>query len=78
MEVLRKMDEVGRIIVPLDLRNTLGWNIKTIISVSIQDNCLILKSSLDCCFACGSSKNVLPIHQKFICQKCIDELNIQI
>ena len=76
-KVVRKIDEIGRIVLPSDLRLALGWNNNSQISILMQDNCLILRAYQNCCCVCGNTEEVFPIHKKFICQKCIDELNAQ-
>lgn len=77
METVRKIDELGRIVLPADMRYALRWEAEAQISISRQDNRLILKAYNDSCFACGNAVNILPIHNKFICQKCIDEITIK-
>lgn len=74
-EVVRKMDELGRIILPVDMRSALGWDNETKISISRQGEQLVLQTYQGSCFVCGSEENLKPIHGKYICQKCVDEIN---
>ena len=73
-EAIRKIDEIGRIVLPKEMRNELGWHSESDITVTQQGDCLILRSSQNSCFACGKTVNIVPIHNKFICQTCIDKL----
>lgn len=73
-DVKRKIDELGRIIIPLEMRSALGWNDDTEISVSREGEQLILQTYQGGCLLCGNKKYVRLIHGKFVCQKCIDEL----
>ena len=73
-EIVRKVDELGRIVLPSDMRNALGWDEKSKISITKQGNRLILQTFQDSCFVCGNEENIVPIHGKFICQMCIDEI----
>ena len=74
-EVARKMDELGRIIIPVDMRNALGWDNETKISICRQGEQLILQTYQGSYFVCGSKDNLKPIHGKNICQNCVDEIN---
>ena len=74
MEPTRKIDIVGRILIPSDIRKALEWDSGSKITVTMQDDSLILRKSQDSCFACGNEDKLMPIHGKFICRACIDEL----
>jgi transcriptional pleiotropic regulator of transition state genes len=74
-EVVRKMDELGRILIPIEMRNALGWDNESKISISQKGERLILQTYQSSCFVCGSEENLKPIHGKNICQNCIDEIN---
>ena len=74
-EAIRKLDEVGRIVLPKEMRNALGWHNESNILITMQNNCLTLKAHPDSCIVCGNTVNIVPIHDKFICQACIDGLS---
>jgi len=75
-EVIRKMDELGRILLPIEMRNALGWDNETKISISRQGEQLILQTYQGSCFVCGSEEYLKPIHGKYICQECMNEINM--
>ena len=75
METVRRMDDLGRIIVPIEMRKALGWNSETIIAVTRQGEQLILQAHQGKCIVCGGEENVRDILGKSICQKCLDQLN---
>jgi Regulators of stationary/sporulation gene expression len=72
-EAIRKIDELGRIILPIDMRNALGWSTEVKVSIRRQGEQLILQTYKDSCFLCGSEDHLKPIHGMYICQNCIDE-----
>ena len=74
-EVVRKIDEFGRIIIPIEMRNALCWDNGTKISISQQGEQLILQTYQSSCFVCGNEDNLKPIRGKNICQNCVDEIN---
>ena len=42
----RKIDELGRIAIPIDFRNQLGIKEKDSVNVYIKDSCIVIKKSL--------------------------------
>ena len=43
--VIRKLDELGRITLPIELRRSLNLDVKDALEITVQDDCIILKSS---------------------------------
>lgn len=72
-ESVRKIDELGRIALPVEMRNALGWNKESKISIIRQGDGLILQAFQGSSFVCGKEENIVPISGKVICQKCINE-----
>jgi transcriptional pleiotropic regulator of transition state genes len=68
-EKCRKIDELGRIIIPVEMRNALGWNGETKISINREGESVILQTYHDRCFLCGGEENLKSIREKHICQK---------
>ena len=64
--IVRKVDELGRIVLPIELRRTLG--------IDVHEDQIILKKYQPACIFCGSGDDVHRIHDKNVCQSCIDEL----
>lgn len=72
--IVRKVDELGRIVLPIELRRTLNINIKDPVEIFVDDDCIILKKYEPTCVFCGSADNIQQIHGKSVCGACIDEL----
>ncbi|MDO4482361.1 MAG: AbrB/MazE/SpoVT family DNA-binding domain-containing protein [Bacillota bacterium] len=72
--IVRKVDELGRIVLPIELRRTLDIEIKDPLEIFVNDNCIILKKYTPACIFCGSAKDVKRIKEKNICADCIEEL----
>lgn len=75
IKAVRIMDELGRIIIPFEIRFALGWDAETKISINLQEEQLILKTYQSRCFLCGNEENLKQINNKCICQNCIDKIN---
>ncbi len=72
--IVRKVDELGRIVLPIELRRTLNIEIKDPIEIFVEDEEIILKKYAPACIFCGSDAEVQTIGTKIVCKKCVDEL----
>ncbi len=72
--IVRKVDELGRIVLPIELRRTLDIEIKDALEIYVDGNSIILKKYEPACIFCGNAKDVLTYKEKIICQDCLDEL----
>ena len=73
--IVRKVDELGRIVLPIELRRTLDIAEKDSLEIYVSDDSIVLKKYEPSCIFCGSSKDVSTFKGKNICPKCLDELN---
>ena len=64
--IVRKVDELGRIVLPIELRRTLN--------IFVDEDYILLKKYEPCCIFCGSAKTVKQIKGKNVCENCIKEL----
>ena len=72
--VTRKVDELGRIVLPIEIRKNLGIETKDELEISIKGSAIILKKRGTSCVFCGSKKDVLSYREQPVCCNCIDEL----
>ncbi|MEG0830427.1 MAG: AbrB/MazE/SpoVT family DNA-binding domain-containing protein [Anaerovoracaceae bacterium] len=72
--IVRKVDELGRIVLPIELRRTLNIKIKDPIEIYVDGDMIMLKKYEPSCIFCGSNESIHVINGKNICQNCIDEL----
>lgn len=77
LEFVRKMDEIGRIVLSEEMRRELNWNLETPILITKNENRLILQDFQESCCICGREENIRPIREKFICQACVNEVAIK-
>ena len=73
--VVRKLDELGRIVIPIELRRTMGIAIKDTLEIFVDGDQIILKKYHPCCIFCNEAENVVPYKGKLICQQCLKELS---
>lgn len=72
--IVRKVDELGRIVLPKELRTVLGIDIKDPLEIFTDNQYIVLKKYNPACIVCGSMKELVNMNGKNICKKCIDDL----
>ena len=72
--IIRKIDPLGRIVLPMELRNKLGVKEKDPIEILVDGSSIILKKYNPNCVFCGSSKDLFEYNDKLICNKCKDKI----
>ena len=72
--IVRKVDELGRIVIPIELRRTLNIEIKDPVEIFVDGDYILLKKYEPACVFCGNAKEVVSVNGKNICQKCLDEI----
>ena len=70
--IVRKVDELGRIVLPIELRRTLDIEIKDSIEIYVENDSIILKKYEPTCIFCGNSKDLTSFNDKNICKKCLE------
>ena len=72
--VVRKVDELGRIVIPMELRKTFGIQIKDALEIYTDENKIILKIYEPACIFCGSANEVKFFKNKIICSECVENI----
>lgn len=73
--ITRKIDELGRIVIPMDLRNKLHIEEKDPLEIFVDGSSIILKKYNPNCIFCGGSKNLHSYNDKLICSKCKENIS---
>lgn len=72
--IVRKVDDLGRIVIPIELRRTLGVDIKDSIEIFVDGDYIMLKKYEPTCIFCGNGKEIQRIHDKNVCSECIEKI----
>lgn len=72
--IVRKVDELGRIVLPVEMRRTLDIAEKDAVEIYVEADSIILRKYQAACIFCGSAKAVVAFQGKFVCQDCISKL----
>ena len=73
--IVRKVDELGRVVIPIELRRTLDIEIKDPIEIFVEGDSIILKKYQPSCIFCNSMSGIVYYRGKNICENCIDEIS---
>ncbi len=72
--IVRKVDELGRIVLPIELRRTLDIAERDSLEIYVDGDSVILKKYHPACIFCGDSKDIVPFKGKNVCSNCMKEL----
>ncbi len=72
--IVRKVDELGRVVIPIELRRTLTIGEKDALEIFTEGETIILKKYEPACIFCGQAKGVKSVKGKNICPACVDEI----
>lgn len=75
--IVRKIDHLGRIIIPKEIRKTLQISDRGALEVFTDENLIILKKYSPGCVVCGEMGNTKLVKKKLLCQSCIDDFIAQ-
>lgn len=72
--IVRKVDELGRVVIPVELRRSLNINEKDALEIFTEDDTIILRNYNPLCYICGDSKDIKTFKNKKICSDCVDKI----
>ena len=73
--IIRKVDELGRIVLPIELRRTLDIAERDELEIYLDNDRIILQKFEPSCIFCGSSHRLLQYHGKNVCHECVQNMN---
>ena len=72
--VVRRIDELGRIVLPVETRKRLGLEAKDPVEIFVEKDRIVLKKYEPCCIFCGDTDDTVLYREKRICKSCLDAL----
>ncbi len=72
--IVRKVDELGRVVIPIELRRTLQIEERDALEIYVDGEKIILKKYEPACIFCGNAENVQNFKEKNICKDCLDAM----
>ena len=72
--IVRKVDVLGRIVLPIELRKNLDIEREDPIEIFVDGEYILLKKYEPACIFCGNAKDVKRVREKNVCGDCLKEL----
>lgn len=76
--VVRKMDDLGRIVIPIELRRTLDIALRDSLEIYVDKDKIILRKFHPCCIFCNDARDVVSYKDKLVCKNCLEEMKKQL
>lgn len=74
---IRKIDNLGRIVIPMDIRKSLEIKDWDELCIRLEEDRILITKAYQSCTFCGCQTHLSPFQNKFICQDCLDRLKNQ-
>jgi len=72
--IVRRVDRLGRLVLPMELRTTLDIQENDSLEIFVEDSTIILKKYCPACIFCSHTEDILVYNGKNICKRCVAEL----
>lgn len=73
--IVRRIDELGRIVLPMELRNKLNITEKDPMEIFVDGESIILKKYQNSCIFCGNTKSLINYKGQLLCEKCAEKIS---
>ncbi len=73
--IIRKVDDLGRIVLPIELRRTLDIAERDELEIFIENDRIVLQKYEPACIFCGSVRNLSAYCRKNICGDCVKKIS---
>lgn len=74
--IVRKVDELGRIVLPIEMRRTLDIAERDALEIYVEGSSVILKKYKPSCIFCNITKDITVFKEKNVCPKCLKALKL--
>lgn len=72
--VVRKLDDLGRIVIPIELRRTMDIGLRDTLEIFVEDDRIVLKKYHPACIFCNDARDVQRFKDKLVCRRCLEEM----
>lgn len=76
--IVRRLDELGRIVLPMELRRSLDLKVKDAIEITADEDVITLRKHSPACVFCGEEHSVADFKGKNVCANCLGEIKAQL
>ena len=72
--IVRHIDELGRIVIPSEIRKRFGFGVKDPVEITVRGETILLTRPQELCVFCGRSDELSEYRNRCVCVTCIAEL----
>lgn len=72
--IVRKLDGLGRIVLPVEIRRTLDITERDELELFLDDDSIVLKKYEPSCVFCGAGNKLIKFRDKNLCEDCVSKL----
>ena len=72
--VTRKVDELGRFVLPIEIRRALDIEEKDALEIFTDEERIILQKYQPACIFCSNVNNIVLFSDKRICRSCLEKM----
>ena len=72
--IVRRVDELGRIVLPVELRRNMGIEVKDPLEIFVDGENIVLKPYRPCCIFCNDTDGIAQFMGKNVCKNCTDKI----
>lgn len=76
--IVRKLDNLGRIVLPIELRNVLNIQEKDAVEIFTDDERIILQKYHPSCTFCSNADDIVYFNGRRVCKSCIEKIKEQL
>ncbi|MDD3428823.1 MAG: AbrB/MazE/SpoVT family DNA-binding domain-containing protein [Oscillospiraceae bacterium] len=73
--IVRKIDDLGRVVLPIELRRVLDLEDGSSLEIYVDDDSIVLKKYQPACVFCGGTEDIVSFKGRNICAACRREIN---
>ena len=72
--IIRKVDDLGRIVLPIELRRTLDIAERDELEIFMEGDRIVLQKYESACIFCSSARSISSFFGKNVCGECVRKL----
>lgn len=76
--IIRHIDELGRIVIPIEIRKRFGLGEKDPLEISVKDETILLSKPTSSCVFCGRERSLEEFRGRSVCRSCMADLAAQV
>ena len=73
--IVRKVDELGRVVIPIEIRNQFNIAEKDPVEIYVDGSSIVIKKYEPNCIFCGNTENLINYNDKLICEDCSKKIS---